>query len=747
MGKNGTQRILLWKRFAQIPHRRFPLQIVLVVPFILQIFAAVGLTGYLSLRNGQKAVRDLANQLMTRTGQQVDQHLDHYLGLLPQLAQMNQDAIAAGQVDLDDAIASERYFWRQANAFKNISYIGYVLADGRESGAGRWVNGKELLTYENPVGSIKAVEYTTDAAGNRVDLVKTSDYDPLAIWYSDAVKAGKFSWGGIAVLEHSNINKEELTAVGKSLLSGSAKEYRARHAVSALSTMHDAQGNPIGVLSIDLTLQGIDDFLKNLKVSPAGQVFLLSRDGFLIGSSSQFLVLHQVGSAATTRYSILDSPDPVIRAIGQTLKPEGGIQTIQTSQTRVMQLNQHPYFVQIEPWQDERGIDWFMVVALPESDFMAQINANTRATIFLCLIALVIATLLGILTAYWIARPILKLRQASERLTTAYSQGEVLEPATIASNIDEVEGLARSFNQMAAQIQSSFQQLAESGQKQVAELAKANAEIKQCLDVLAMNPDLTGLIAQILRTIATQLQSPLVEYWTHAPENFVYVEDLYQGDRHYSKADIQRYFPHHPGVIGYCVSDDLFDGESLYRRQHSVLIEDLATSKLLDIGYWHREQAVQKFLSVPLIFGDRSIGAIAVYLRADQSFTPNHLEFVRALTHLATLAIKLTHLAEESRQSAIIQDRNHLAREIHDTLAQGYAGILMQLQAANFLQQQPDQFQIHLDRARSLAREGVADARRSVWLLQQDNEAYRDVSSFITNLVEQMRSALRSTRH
>jgi signal transduction histidine kinase len=100
--------------------------------------------------------------------------------------------------------------------------------------------------------------------------------------------------------------------------------------------------------------------------------------------------------------------------------------------------------------------------------------------------------------------------------------------------------------------------------------------------------------------------------------------------------------------------------------------------------------------------------------------------------------LKLTHLAEESRQSAIIQDRNHLAREIHDTLAQGYAGILMQLQAANFLQQQPDQFQIHLDRARSLAREGVADARRSVWLLQQDNGAYQDVSGFITNLVEQM---------
>jgi len=41
---------------------KFRLQTALVVPFILQIVAAVGLVGYLSLRNGQQAVTDLANQ-------------------------------------------------------------------------------------------------------------------------------------------------------------------------------------------------------------------------------------------------------------------------------------------------------------------------------------------------------------------------------------------------------------------------------------------------------------------------------------------------------------------------------------------------------------------------------------------------------------------------------------------------------------------------------------------------------------
>ncbi|HEY9896403.1 MAG TPA: histidine kinase, partial [Candidatus Sericytochromatia bacterium] len=58
-----------------------PLQFVLIVPFVLQIFGAVGLVGYLSLRNGQQAVNELADQLMARTSRSVDQHLTSYLSL------------------------------------------------------------------------------------------------------------------------------------------------------------------------------------------------------------------------------------------------------------------------------------------------------------------------------------------------------------------------------------------------------------------------------------------------------------------------------------------------------------------------------------------------------------------------------------------------------------------------------------------------------------------------------------------
>jgi len=60
-------------------YKKVSLRLILVIPFVIQIFAAVGLVGYLSFRNGEKAVNDLANQLMKKVNELVDQHLDTYL--------------------------------------------------------------------------------------------------------------------------------------------------------------------------------------------------------------------------------------------------------------------------------------------------------------------------------------------------------------------------------------------------------------------------------------------------------------------------------------------------------------------------------------------------------------------------------------------------------------------------------------------------------------------------------------------
>ncbi|NJK72868.1 MAG: hypothetical protein HC942_00220 [Microcoleus sp. SU_5_6] len=65
---------------------KFPLRTVLILPFVLQIAGGVGLVGYLSFKNGQKAVNNLASQLMSEVSLRVEQNF----ASLPENSPSNQ---------------------------------------------------------------------------------------------------------------------------------------------------------------------------------------------------------------------------------------------------------------------------------------------------------------------------------------------------------------------------------------------------------------------------------------------------------------------------------------------------------------------------------------------------------------------------------------------------------------------------------------------------------------------------------
>lgn len=78
-------------------------------------------------------------------------------------------------------------------------------------------------------------------------------------------------------------------------------------------------------------------------------------------------------------------------------------------------------------------------------------------------------------------------------------------------------------------------------------------------------------------------------------------------------------------------------------------------------------------------------------------------------------------LARAERQAGIVEERQRLAYEIHDTLAQGFTSIVMHLEAADAVwQSNPDSASQHVDRARRIARENVGESRRLIWALQPE---------------------------
>lgn len=92
-----------------------------------------------------------------------------------------------------------------------------------------------------------------------------------------------------------------------------------------------------------------------------------------------------------------------------------------------------------------------------------------------------------------------------------------------------------------------------------------------------------------------------------------------------------------------------------------------------------------------------------------------------ALIVLSTISFAASAVVDEFSNllGAVVTERTRIARELHDTLAQGLAGISLQLESVgSMLEESPEVARMHLERARALARSSLAEARRSVWSLR-----------------------------
>src|SRR5258708_40028184 len=143
-----------------------------------------------------------------------------------------------------------------------------------------------------------------------------------------------------------------------------------------------------------------------------------------------------------------------------------------------------------------------------------------------------------------------------------------------------------------------------------------------------------------------------------------------------------------------------------------------------------REMGVHTILFVPMLIAGRVSGFIGIRFTQKRGFRQEEIELTRALAHQATLAIQLTRLSAQSRQSAVMAERNRMARDIHDTLAQGFTGVIVQLEAVEeaMSQNQAAKASGHLNRAGDLAPPNLREAPPSLQPLPPQPPANKPLS-------------------
>ena len=131
---------------------------------------------------------------------------------------------------------------------------------------------------------------------------------------------------------------------------------------------------------------------------------------------------------------------------------------------------------------------------------------------------------------------------------------------------------------------------------------------------------------------------------------------------------------------------------------------------------------VRTLLLIPLFSQGQINGVLSCRFAEKRDLQAEELEIARAIATQASLAIHLTQLAKTAERSAVLEERNRLAGEIHDSLAQNFTGITMQLEMAKeVMTERDDGIVSYIERANDLARFGLAEARRSILSLQPAN--------------------------
>jgi PAS domain S-box-containing protein len=268
-------------------------------------------------------------------------------------------------------------------------------------------------------------------------------------------------------------------------------------------------------------------------------------------------------------------------------------------------------------------------------------------------------------------------------------------------------------------------------------LARGQAEaLTRTLDALAKESAPDRLVEHVLRTVTEQLEAHSSSIWLRNEANgLVDFEFAFENGGLLTKSDavLARISPT-------LKIEDVWFWPEVFRTGKPSVLEDIRDGPSFPWRDHVLSLGVITILIVPLLIAGEVEGVIGIRFTSRRSFRSEELELAQTLAHQAMLAIQLGRLSRQSRQTAVAEERNRMARDIHDTLAQGLTGVIVQLEAVGeaMSQRLPAKAGEHLARASWLARESLQEARRSVRAIRPLSLEENDLRGALDGLFRKM---------
>jgi len=432
------------------------------------LIVVIGVVGWLSWQNGQRAAVDLARQLQARAGELIEKHLYNYIDAPHIAVELLVGELESNTISVDEPESVYRMLLRLARLYPDISYLNIGVDDGRFFGLGRADNvSRDLVVEETRLPDLDVLyQYRLDAQGRRAATPQELPFGDFRqqVWYSAPMAAGAATWTRI----YNWVDNADIVVVGM------GKPVQLGAATRA-------------VVGIDLFLSNISDYLGALRVSPGARVFILESGGRLVASShGAALATTEVAGARTPDHS-----DPLIDRSVRYLEQQGhGVLSAGTHYAEFLKDGER-YFLRVSRWRDRPGLDWLIAVVVPEKDFTARIDANLRLTLAYGAGLLVLSLLVALMMARYMTGPV----RAIEAAANAVAAGD-FDTRLPRSPYREFNRLAHAFGAMRQRLQGAFaevetaqHELEAKVEQRTEELRHANAELER----LTRQDSLTGL--------------------------------------------------------------------------------------------------------------------------------------------------------------------------------------------------------------------------------------------------------------
>lgn len=380
-------------------------------------------------RQSHEAVEELAERNIEQIHDAIATKIADVLSMPVRVCQVNEHLVASGALRPDDLASWRPTLVREAKAFDMLSAIVWGAADGRTAWVSRYADGNCYWAVKDDPSQATMQEWKLGGQGQLVpDSRNTFEFNLASRpWFQAPRDARRATWSKPFVWVGGEDSQG--TTLG----------------ISYGIPLYNTEDELLGVVDADFSLNDLSNYLAQLKVGKTGLALLVSSDGRLLAASNDTAIVSPEGQ----RIATADSANPLVAAASHYVASQyvGGDGQGDDVQTQLEQGNE-TYYLRSSAVGSAVGLDWKLLTLVPESDFVADIEAEFARSWLTSLLAVALAVGLGLLAARWLVDPLSRLVTAVRRIG-----GGDLETRLQIAHAPEYANLATEINRMAEGLQ------------------------------------------------------------------------------------------------------------------------------------------------------------------------------------------------------------------------------------------------------------------------------------------------------